>query len=341
MSSPRASGWKRFWLMLPPSRSAARTVDTALRAESLDLEGVFSIQLASSPWVPLGPVAAATSKLRLATGIAHAFARPPVETALEALDLDHLSDGRFILGLGTSTRAVHELHYGVPYDRPVARMAETVRIIKAVVSGKARELGRFQGEFHQLDLSGFSSARPLRPDLPVWVAALREPLVRVAGELGDGLIGHPSWSVPWARSQVEGPFARALARSGRDRSQVEVNLWHVAAPNPDAAQSVQDAKRHVALYASIGQYHSYFAAHGFGVEAARLSAAAAAGERSLVDLVPDEMARTFVLCGTPADVARQAEPLWEVADSLCLQPPPVAGDERRAYDQRIGEVFYR
>ena len=66
-------------------------------------------------------------------------------------------------------------------------MAEAVRIIKAIVSGEARELGRFDGEFHQLDLSGFSSARPLRPDLPVWVAALREPLVPpVAGNEPQG-----------------------------------------------------------------------------------------------------------------------------------------------------------
>lgn len=326
--------------MLPPSRSAATTVEAARLAEDRGLEGVFAIQLASSPWVPLGAVAATTTRLRIGTGIALAFARPPLETALAALDLDHLSGGRFTLGLGTSVRSVHDQHYGVPYDRPVARMAETVRIIKAVTNGNARQLGRFEGEFHQLDLSGFVTVPPVRPALPVWVAALRTPLVRLAGELADGLIGHPSWSARWAAEQVRGPFAEALARSGRTRSEVEVNLWHVAAPNPDVGESVRDAKRHVALYASIAQYHTYFAAHGFGAEAARLAAGAVAGEPSLVDLVPDEMARTFVLCGTPGDVARQVEPLWEVADSLCLQPPPVPGEQRRAYDDRIAETFH-
>ena len=103
---------------------------------------------------------------------------------------------------------------------------------------------------------------------------------------------------------------------------------------------MRDAKRHVALYGSIAQYHSYFAAHGFAAEAGRLAAAAAAGERDLVDLVPDEMARTFVVCGTPGEVADQLAPLWDVADSLCLQPPPVAGEQRRAYDARIAETFY-
>ncbi len=331
---------KKFWIMLPPSRSASRTADAAAVAEDAGLEGVFSIQLASNPWVPLGAVAATTSRVRLATGIALALARPPFETALAALDLDHLSEGRFTLGLGTSVRSVHDDHYGVPYDQPVARLAEAVRIIKLVTTGQARKAGRFDGRFWQLDFSRLALTPPLRPSIPIWVAALRTPLVKVAGELADGLVGHPSWSVDWALQQVNGPYAEAVHASGRERSDVEVNLWHVVAPNPDPAESVRDAKRHVAIYGAIAQYQPYFAAQGFGAEAGRLATAAAAGERNLVDLVPDEMARTFVVCGTPGEVARQLRPLRDVADSLCLQPPPVPGEQRRAYDQRIAETFY-
>jgi alkanesulfonate monooxygenase SsuD/methylene tetrahydromethanopterin reductase-like flavin-dependent oxidoreductase (luciferase family) len=330
----------KFWIMLPPSRSAARTTQAAAVAEDAGLEGVFSIQLASNPWVPLGAVAATTSRVRLATGIALALARPPFETALAALDLDHLSEGRFTLGLGTSVRSVHDDHYGVAYDQPVARLAEAVRIIRLVTTGAARKAGRFDGRFWQLDFSRLAIAAPLRPSIPIWVAALRTPLVKVAGELADGLVGHPSWSIEWALQQVEGPYAAAVAASGRQRTDVEINLWHVVAPNPDVAESVRDAKRHVAIYGAIEQYQPYFAAHGFGAEAGRLAAAAAAGERNLVDLIPDEMARTFVVCGTPAEVARQLEPLRRAADSLCLQPPPVPGEQRRAYDERIAETFY-
>lgn len=333
-------GERKYWIMLPPSRSAARTAQAAIDAEKAGLEGVFSIQLNTSPWIPLGAVAATTSTIRIGTGIALALARPPFETALAALDADHLSEGRFTLGLGTGVGSAHTEHYGVPYDRPVARLAEAVRIIKLVLSGEARAAGRFDGEFWSLDFSRLGLAKPLRPNLPVWVAALRTPLVKVAGELADGLIGHPSWSLHWAEQQVHGPYASALASSGRDRKDMEINLWHVVAPNPDAAESVQDAKRHVAIYAAIAQYQPYFAAHGFGAEAGRLAEAAASGARNLVDLVPDEMARTFVVCGTPGDVVRQLEPMWEFADSLCLQPPPVAGEQRRAYEARIAETFY-
>ncbi len=331
---------RKYWMMLPANRSAAETAGLAAEAERLGLEGVFSIQLSSNPFVPLGAAAVPTSTLRLGTGIALALTRSPLETAFAALDLDHLSGGRFTLGLGTSVRWWHEQLYGVPYDRPVARLAEAVRIIKAVTSGRAREIGRIDGEFWQVDLTNLAMRPPLRPDLPVWVAALRTPLVKVAAADADGLIGHPSWSVDWALRQINGPYADGLRAAGRARSDVEINLWHVVAPNPDVAQSVHDAKRHVATYASIAQYEPYFAAHGFGAEARRLQEAVAGGDRDAADLVPDDMARTFVLCGTPGDVARQLEPLWEVADSICLQSPPLRADAKAAYDQRIAETFY-
>jgi alkanesulfonate monooxygenase SsuD/methylene tetrahydromethanopterin reductase-like flavin-dependent oxidoreductase (luciferase family) len=329
---------RRAWKMLPPSRSASHYAELARSAEADGWEGVFSIQLNSNPWVPLGAVAATTTELQLATGIALGFTRAPFETALAALDLDHLSEGRFTLGLGTSVRAWHTELYDCPYDRPVERLAEAVRIIKLVISGQARAQGGFDGDFWHLDFSRLALKAPLRPNLPVWVAALRTPLVRVAGRDADGLIGHPSWSTRWALSQVEGPFLEAVKASGRQRGDVEVNLWHVAAPNPDVATSVEDARRHVATYASIAQYRPYFAAHGFEAEAIALTEGAAAGRRDLHTIVPEEMARTFVLCGTPDQVRSQLEPLWEAADSLCLQPPPVGGDARAAYEAAIAEL---
>lgn len=242
---------RRYWMMLPAGRSAAETATTAARAEQMGLEGVFSIQLASNPWVPLGAAAVPTTSLRLATGIALGLTRSPMETALAAIDLDHLTEGRFTLGLGTSVKRWNTDLYGVDYDPPVGRLAEVVRIVKAVLSGEGRKAGRFEGDFYQLDLTNLAMKTPLRPNLPVWVAALRTPLVRMAGLQADGLIGHPSWSLPWTVQQITGPYADALARSGRDRSQVEINLWCVVAPNPDVAESVNDARAHVVNYAAI------------------------------------------------------------------------------------------
>ena len=275
----------------------------------------------------------------MATGIALAFTRSPLETAVSALDMDHLTQGRFTLGLGTSVRWWHEDLYGVAYDRPVARLAEATRIIKLILTGQARKQGRFDGEFWQLDFGRLALKPALRADLPIWIAALRSPLVKVAGLHADGLIGHPSWSVKWALEQIEGPYAAAVAASGRTRSDVHVNLWQVVAPNPDRAESVNDAKRHVATYGSIGQYEPYFAAHGYAAQARLLQQAAATGDPKAFELVPEDMARTFVVCGTPGEVADQLRPLWAASDSLCLQAPPLRADARAAYESRIAELF--
>lgn len=325
--------------MLPASRSARTYADLATQAEAAGWQGVFSIQLNSNPFVPLGPVALATTQLQMGTGIALGFTRSPLETAIAALDLDYLSEGRFTLGLGTSVRWWHTDLYGAAYDRPVARLTEATRIIKSVISGQARSHGRFDGEFYQLDFSRLSLRRPLRADLPVWIAALRTPLVRAAGLVADGLIGHPSWSARWATEQVNGPFRDAVVASGRSREQVHVNLWQVVAPNDDVGQAIDDARRHLTFYAAIDQYRPYYAAHGFEREAAALSAAVAAGQPDAHTLIPEEMARTFVLCGTLAQVRAQLQPLADVADSLCLQPPSsAAGEARAAYEAQIAEL---
>ncbi|MFN0089461.1 MAG: LLM class flavin-dependent oxidoreductase [Acidimicrobiales bacterium] len=331
---------RKYWSILNPMRPAAETAAAALAAEDAGLEGCFSIQLQSNPFVPLAAAAVSTARVRLGTGIALGFTRSPYETALAAMELDVMSGGRFTLGLGTSVRAWHEDLYGVDYDPPVARLAEAIQIIRLFTSGQAAARERFEGRFWRLDFTRSELRTPLRPDLPIWVAALRSPLCRVAGQYADGLIGHPSWSLDWAKLQVNGRFAEGLAASGRTRSQVEVNLWLCVAPNPDRAESVHDAKRQVARYASIAQYEAYYGAHGYFAEARALQAAAAARQRDLASLVPDEMAKTFVVTGTPGDVAEQIEPLWEVADSLVLQPPPVPREQFAAYQTRIADTFY-
>ena len=108
------------------------------------------------------------------------------------------------------------------------------------------------------------------------------------------------------------------------------------------SSALQDAKATVAFYAAAEQYEEYFVAHGFGEEARRLQAVAKAGSHMEgVDLVPEEMARTFVVVGSPDEVADQLEPVWEFADSLCLVAPISAPPERSlAYMASVAQTFY-
>ena len=258
----------KFWGTIVPLPGQILTAQ-AQQLEALGLEGLFAPQLYGPPFVPLATAAGVTSRVRLATGIALAFARSPFETAVAAMDLDRISNGRFTLGLGTSVKAWSEGVFGMPYGKPVEHMREVVEIVRMVV-GKAHkgELTRYDGKYHQLDFSEFNPVgAPLRTEIPIWIAALRTPLVRLAAEVADGVIGHPIWSIDWATTKVMDDLKAGLAKGGRQRSDIEFNMWLFAAPNDDRKQAIEDARATVAFYGGVAQYEEYFAAHGFRKEA--------------------------------------------------------------------------
>ena len=135
-----------------------------------------------------------------------------------------------------------------------------------------------------------------------------------------------------------------LARAGRQRSDIEFNVWLFVAPNNDGKQAIEDAKATVAFYAGVEHYESYFAAHGFGREAKLLQEGVKRGSYlSVKHLVPDNMAQTFVVCGTPDEVRKRIEPIWEHVDSACLNPPSYGLDPGAmlGYGARIADLFYR
>ena len=99
--------------------------------------------------------------------------------------------------------------------------------------------------------------------VPIYLAASGPKMLQLAGEIADGVIGHPIWSIQWATKKVPEQLKVGLDRGGRERSDIHVNHWFWVTPNRDPIQSVEDARACVAFYAGIEQYEAYFAAHGF------------------------------------------------------------------------------
>ncbi len=335
---------RKFWTVVAPGPAPVVEMQARL-AEQAGLEGIFSPQVYGPPFIPLAAAAMVTQKVRLGSGIAIAFTRSPVETALSAIDLDRLSGGRFTLGLGTSVQSWTEGIFGAQYGKPLEHMREVVQIVR-MVNKQAHEgtLGRFEGKYYQLDFSAMTpTAPPVRTDIPVWIAALRGPLISLAAEIGDGVIGHYIWSVDWLRTKMPEYLDQGLKRGGKKRSDIEFNAWLAAAISNDRAQAINDARPTVAFYAAIPQYEDYFAAHGFRDEAKRIqSAMQSDGLLSAAPLVPDEMAQTFVLCGTADEVRAKLEPVWDVVDSVTLSPPVYALPPEKIipYATAIAAAFY-
>jgi len=339
----QAAKQKRYWGIINPL-PAATLVAIARQAEAQGLAGLFAPQVYGPPFIPLAAAAAVTERLQLASGIAIGAVRSPFETAMAAIDLDRISSGRFVLGLGTSVLSWTQGIFGVSGTKPVSQLRETVAAIRHIVRGAHKGLKPFEGEYYRVDFKELQpTAPPVREEIPIWIAALRRKMVELAAEVGDGLIGHPMWSIEWALDRMQPEFEKRLAQVGRSREDVEVNLWLWAAPNPNEAEAIEDARATMAFYGGIKQYEPFFEALGFRDVARRLQEGVQRGDyRTVAHLVPDEMVRTFVAVGDADKVRERIGRAWSFADSLCIVPPAYAlgPDKLFLYFAAIAETFY-
>lgn len=294
------------------------------------------------PFAPLAAAAGSTSKIGLGTSIALAFVRSPWVTALAALDLDLLSRGRFILGLGTGLKRFNERWHGVAYGKPTPHIREVVQIVRLV--NETAHLGqpiRFRGQFYDFDIQGWRRpVPPVRPRIPIYLAGVREGMIRTAAQVADGLLGHPIYSLKWTRDVVLPSVKRGLAESGRARGDIKLCLALCCAIDTDAAAARRAAAATIAFYATVTTYEPLFAA--FPAEVAQIQEAATAGnQEAMVSGVTEDMVDVFAAAGTADDVRRKVAEYSDLADSIILTPPDqlVEPAEAARYRSALIEVF--
>jgi alkanesulfonate monooxygenase SsuD/methylene tetrahydromethanopterin reductase-like flavin-dependent oxidoreductase (luciferase family) len=335
-----------LWTVLEsmPGKEFERAVR---EAEEVGLQGIWIPQVFSPPFPAMAAAAIVSTRLRIGSGVALAFTRSPVETALSALEIDVLSGGRTVLGLGTSIQLVNERLHGAVYGKPLTHLREVVQLVRDVIErGHTGELGAYEGRYHRLDPKGFRLGGPrVRRTIPIYLPALFESSIRLAAEIGDGLAGHPVWSLRWVENEVRRLLGEGLAATGRKRDEFHVNLWAYVAIDPDRKRAIDDARGTLAFYSGIAQYERYFAAHGFGDAARAVVAATAKGDLLAARAaIPDEMVTTFMVAGSREEARERIEKLGRAADSLTLVPPGTGGtlspERIRAYQRAIVEAFY-
>jgi len=271
---------------------------TAQLAEELGYDSI---------WIPeawgyeqfqlLAEVAGATRRIRLATGIANVFSRSPGLLAMSAATLDDISEGRAILGLGTSGRAVVENFHGVPYRKPLTRLTDTVRICRALWRGDrlTPELtSLFDARHFKLEM------RPRRPDIPIYVASLQEKAIRAVGRLADGWV--PTFW-PYAHLRDGIAMLEEGAREGRrDGVRLDVAPFVAVVPLDDVAAARAMIKPTVAFYiGGMGVYYiELFRRYGFGENADLVRELYNAGNRQqAAAAVSDALIDAIAICGPP------------------------------------------
>jgi probable F420-dependent oxidoreductase len=296
-------------------------------AEEAGLDGVWTAEAAHDAFLPLTLAAEHSERLVLGTGIAVAFARTPMTLAVVANDLQLLSRGRCVLGLGSQIRPHIEKRYSMPWGRPADRMREMVLALRAIFD--AWQHGThlaFRGEFytHTLMTPMFDPGpNPYGPP-PVYLAGVGERMTRVAGEVADGFIVHPFTSPRYLQERLLPTLDEGLRLSGRNRDDIEVSFPGFVVDGNDAA-AVRAARAQMAFYGSTPAYHPVLDLHGFldlGLELNQLSKSDRSDKwTAMADLVPDEVLWAIAVEAGPADVRERITSTYDgVVDRFTLSP---------------------
>ncbi|MEU5882488.1 LLM class flavin-dependent oxidoreductase [Spirillospora sp. NPDC047279] len=309
----------------PWGETLGELIDAAGRAEAAGAEVVWVPELHRSATVAAAALAMGTRRARIGTAITLAFTRSPMITALEALDLDELSGGRFVLGLGTGVKRLNEDWHNVRWAPPAPRLRETVAAIRLIVARAADGVPLvLDGAHAPLNVRGYRRPFPqVRESVPVYLAGLGPGLTRLAGEIGDGWISHELCSPAWLRDRSLPMLEQGLDAAGRDRAGLDVVVSAVCSIDPDPAAARARAANVTSFYASVRTYAGFFAFHG------------------LAGAAPEAMADVLTLAGTAAQVRERLAGYEGLADTVKLTPPThgLPPHEIRAAQARLIELI--
>jgi probable F420-dependent oxidoreductase len=284
------------------------TAREAVHAEQAGFDGIIIPEVAHDPFLPLSVAAASTTRPRLESGIAVAFARNPMSVAVAASDLHRFSDGRFVLGLGSQVRSHITRRFSMTWSDPTSRMKEYVEAVRAIWS--AWETGtplNFKGDFYQHTLMTPMFAHGPSPCgwPPVHIAAVGPAMTIAAGEVADGLLCHGFTTAAYVRDVTLPNLARGLAKAGRSRQDVEVSLpvMYAIADNDDAP-TLDTARSTIAFYGSTPAYRGVLEHHGWGQLGEDLHKLSKEGKWSAMpSLIDNDVLKTLYAVGDIDEVA--------------------------------------
>ena len=295
----------RLAVTLPaPFFDARQSVELGRRAErEWGYQAIWLAETAGPDSFSLaGALAMATERVTIGTAIVPVYNRTPAVLAMSAGSLAQLSGNRFVLGLGSSSHAIVEGWNGIPFEKPLAHVRESVAVIRQALAG---ERTSFQGKL--LRSRGFRLASLPGSPVPIYLAALREKMCVLAGELGEGLIVNlfPRSALP----RMLAAYREGACRAGRDASQDEVVCRFQVAVTDDVPAARALFRMVFSPYFATPVYNAYLAWCGFEDEARRLAEAFARGDRaaSAAALTDEVVDRIAILGSTEECRAKIAE----------------------------------
>jgi len=319
----------KFDLALAPA-SLTEVATLTRRAEALGVDGLWTTELQHDPFLPLPLVAEHSNTLSFGTAVAIAFARSPMTVAHTSWDLAAQSQGRFILGLGTQVKPHIERRFGMQWpDSPVGKLREFMAALHAIwTAWQTGERLNFRGEHfkHTLMTPFFNPGEISHPNIPIYIAGVNTPLIKLAGEVADGFHVHPYHSRKYLAEVVLPNLEAGATKAGRTLSDVAVaTTAFVAVGDTEAERAAmrEMMRAQIAFYASTPTYKPVLALHGWDAQAEQLSALAARGNwLEMSALLTDELLAEFLIEGTWAEIGAKLHAKYDgLGDRLAIYQP--------------------
>ena len=281
----------------------------AKRLEAAGVDAIYSFEGAHDPFFPLLLAAGSTRNVELGTAIAIAFARNPMICANIANDLQQLTGGRFILGLGSQIKPHIEKRFSQTWSRPAARMREFVMAIRAIWrTWNEDEPLRFRGEFYtHTIMTPFFNPGPNPFGTPrIFLAAVGPKMMEMTGEVGDGVFLHPLNTKGFIRDVALPSIHKGLATSGRRLEEFEIScqtICMVGSSDEEIAKARSKARGQISFYGSTPAYKVVLDHAGWGDLQPRLNRMSKEGQWiEMMDLITDDMLDAIGVSGTPDQV---------------------------------------
>jgi len=295
-------------------RSLARVPEAARDAEELGYDFISSSETSHNPFLPMVLASEHTERIALQTSIALAFSRSPMDIAYTTWDLQAQSNGRFVLGLGSQVRGHIVRRFSMPWAAPARRMLEYIRALRAIWACWQHSTRlEFQGDYYSFNLMPpFFDPGPIEhPDVKVYLAAVNPRMLRVAGEVSDGVLLHSFSTLKYIREVVLPNLAVGAAKSGRKVEDLDIGgggFIVTGATEEEIEASKRAAKDRIALYASTRSYASVMGAHGWDDTAERLYRMSVEGDWSKMGAeITDEMLEAFAVIGSYDDIVERVK----------------------------------
>ncbi len=302
----------------------------AQAAEAAGFDAVMSVELRHDPFMPLAMAALATERVELTPSVAIAFPRSPTVMAQIAWDLQANSNGRFVLGLGSQVKGHNERRFGIAWTAPAPRLRDYVLALRAL--WRCWETGGkldFDSPHYRLSLMtpAFAPEPTGLPMVPVTIAAVGDAMLRVAGQVADGVRLHPLCSRRYLEEICLPQIMEGIRRGGRSREHFDIHGGGFVCTGADdhaVAAEMDKARSRIGFYGSTRTYLPILELHGLGDLGLKLHRMSVANQWDKMDAeISDDVVRIFAACGTSKQIAGAIQDRFGgAADSIDVHFPP-------------------